>query len=104
MKEFLKKAKETETMEEFKALLSGKGLDIDEEKAEKFYARIHSGEELSDAELAGLIGGVGINLNIGNAVHTKRCPKCGALMQVAKNGSSSCISCGYKYSLGTIKF
>ncbi len=103
MKELLKKAKETKTMDELKALLSENGLDMDEEKAKKFYERIHSGEELSDTELSSLTGGAGINLNIGNT-HTKRCPRCGAPMQVAKNGSGKCLSCGYNSSIGTIKF
>lgn len=55
--ELLEKAKETKTMEELKALMSKNGFKMNENDVEEFYARIHSGEALSDEELEGLSGG-----------------------------------------------
>ncbi len=90
------KAEKTKTMEEFKALMSENGFNINEDKAEEFYARIHSDGAVSDEELDGLSGGrrdEGVR-----GTTTIRCPKCSAWMEIrAVAGIGICPRCGYTY-------
>ncbi len=95
MKELLKKAKETKTMDELKTLLSESNLDLDEESMEKLYTRIHSDEELSDEELEGLSGGARVDMYIGG--EDIKCPKCHKYMHIDRfTRYGKCHNCGYE--------
>ncbi len=53
----LKKAKETKTVEELKALAGQNNFYMDDDKAEKYFAHLHSNEALSEDELENISGG-----------------------------------------------
>ncbi len=92
-KESLKKAKETKSLDELKALMGENGFDMDEEKVEKIYESVHSDGALSDEELEGLSGG----LFGADEYDIKDCPKCYRVMKVNHwTNKGKCPSCGYE--------
>lgn len=90
------KAEKTKTVEELKALMSENGFNINEDKAEELYARIHSDGALSDEELDGLSGGRrddGVRRTT-----TVSCPKCSMWMEIRTTTRIGiCPRCGYTY-------
>ncbi len=93
-KGLLKKAEETKSLDELKALIGENGFDMDEKKAEKIYERVHSDGALSDEKLEGLSGGL---LFGADEYDIKDCPKCYRVMRVDHwTNKGRCPSCGYE--------
>ncbi len=97
MKELLKKAKETKTVDELKTLLSENNLNLDDKNVEKLYSRIHSDEELSDEKLEGLSGGARGNWFSDYIYKSVTCPRCHKTIKI-DNGTwwGKCRNCGYE--------
>lgn len=91
--ELLKKAKEAKTVEELKTLANQNNFDMDDDKAEKYFAHLHSNETLSDNELEDISGGC----SGGRDYHFVTCPKCHTFQKVhGREGCSWwCSNCGY---------
>lgn len=56
-KELLEKAKNTKSTDEFLALAKENGIDLAENEAEKYFAKLHKEGELADEELDNVSGG-----------------------------------------------
>jgi len=93
-KELLAKAKETQTAEELLALAKENGMELTQEEAEKYYAKLHQTGELADEELDNVAGG-GCSSKL-------ECPECHNtdLIYCSGSGSFSCPRCGKITTLG----
>lgn len=92
MEDFIKKAKETKSVEELKALAGEYNFEMDDEKAKKYFSILQSGEALSEDELNAISGGQGSSL--------KKCPNCSQYVTVSSKGSTKCPYCGAFFSPG----
>lgn len=94
-KELVKKAKEAKTVEELKALAEENNFDMDEDKAEKYFAYLRSDGALGDDELDDISGGCG-KRDTNYAI--RECPNCHAWVKLSSREAElsvwTCSSCG----------
>ena len=97
--EMITKAREAKSVEELIALAKENGIELTEEEAKEYFAKLNPTKgELSDDELDDVSGG-----GCGES-KTKYCPNCNSELRMISEGTGNfsmkfyylCDSCGYK--------
>lgn len=96
------KAKEAKTAAELMELAKAENMELTEEKAQEFFARLHAEGELNDDELDNVSGGgcaeTAPKYKVGDivALVSKRCPDCnGSVFKITYEVKDSTRVCDY---------